>query len=147
MHLDLHVDSQEELGAEVDRLVGLGARHVDWTHPDGAAFVVLTDTERDLFCVVNVGNIVAGRLSAEVGRYALLWKPLFLKQMRGDNDSYRGASPGAFEAKNPGPRGTDYRTDRAPRLVAARGANGRLRSWENARLRLSHAASELNRWW
>ena len=56
MHLDLHVDSEEELVAEVDRLVSLGARQADWTYPDGAAFVVLTDTEGNLFCVVNVGN-------------------------------------------------------------------------------------------
>jgi hypothetical protein len=61
MHLDLHVDSEEELVAEVDRLVGLGACHVDWTYPDGAAFVVLTDIEGNLFCVVNVGK---GRHSA-----------------------------------------------------------------------------------
>ena len=56
MHLDLHVDSGEELVAEVDRLVSLGARQVDWTYPDGAAFVVLADTEGNLFCVVNVGK-------------------------------------------------------------------------------------------
>lgn len=56
MHLDLHVDSEEELLAEVDRLVNLGARRVDWTYPDGAAFVVLTDTGGNLFCVVNAGK-------------------------------------------------------------------------------------------
>ena len=56
MHLDLHVDSEEELVAEVDRLVSLGARQVDWAYPDGAAFVVLADPEGNLFCVVNVGE-------------------------------------------------------------------------------------------
>lgn len=56
MHLDLHVDSEEELVTEVDRLVSLGARQADWTYPEGAAFVVLTDTEGNLFCVVNVGK-------------------------------------------------------------------------------------------
>jgi catechol 2,3-dioxygenase-like lactoylglutathione lyase family enzyme len=56
MHLDLHVDSEEELVGEVDRLINLGARQVDWTYPDEAAFVVLTDTEGNLFCVVNVGK-------------------------------------------------------------------------------------------
>ncbi len=56
MHLDLHVESEEELVTEVDRLVSLGARQADWTYPDGAAFVVLTDTEGNLFCVVNVGK-------------------------------------------------------------------------------------------
>jgi predicted enzyme related to lactoylglutathione lyase len=56
MHLDLYVESEEELVAEVDRLVGLGARQADWSYPDGAAFVVLTDTEGNLFCVANVGT-------------------------------------------------------------------------------------------
>ena len=39
MHLDLYVESEEELVAEVDRLVNLGARQADWTYPEGAAFV------------------------------------------------------------------------------------------------------------
>jgi hypothetical protein len=56
MHLDLHVDSKEELAAEVARLVALGARWVDWTYPDAATFVVLADTEGNLFCVVNTGD-------------------------------------------------------------------------------------------
>jgi hypothetical protein len=56
MHLDLHVDSKEELAAGVARLVHLGARRVDWTYPEGAAFVVLADTEGNLFCVVNAGD-------------------------------------------------------------------------------------------
>jgi len=52
-HLDLHVASEAEQQAEVERLISLGARHVDWVYPDGANFVVLTDTEGNLFCVVN----------------------------------------------------------------------------------------------
>ena len=56
MHLDLHVDSQAELDAEVDRLIGLGARRADWTYPDDADFVVLADTEGNVFCVVNAGG-------------------------------------------------------------------------------------------
>ncbi|MGA2528458.1 MAG: VOC family protein [Acidimicrobiales bacterium] len=56
MHLDLHVDSLEELTAEVERLVSLGAKRVDWPYPDGARFVVLADTEDNLFCVVNAGG-------------------------------------------------------------------------------------------
>ena len=52
-HLDLHVDSEQEQRAEVERLVGLGARRVDWVYPEGASFVVLSDTEGNLFCVVN----------------------------------------------------------------------------------------------
>lgn len=56
MHLDLHVDSEEELQTELERLVGLGAKRVDWCYPAGARFVVLADTEGNLFCVVNTGG-------------------------------------------------------------------------------------------
>ena len=52
-HLDLHVASAKEQQAEVERLIALGARRVDWVYPDGANFVVLADTEGNLFCVVN----------------------------------------------------------------------------------------------
>ena len=37
----------------MERLLSLGARNVDWMYPDGANFVVLFDTEGNLFCVVN----------------------------------------------------------------------------------------------
>lgn len=53
-HLDLWVEGEEELRAEVERLVSLGARRVDWTYPEGAAHVVLADTEGNLFCVCDV---------------------------------------------------------------------------------------------
>jgi len=52
-HLDLHVGSEREQRAEVERLLALGARRVDWVYPEGASFVVLSDTEGNLFCVVN----------------------------------------------------------------------------------------------
>ena len=52
-HLDLHVAGEEEQQAEVERLISLGGRRVDWVYPDGAHFVVLCDTEGNLFCVVN----------------------------------------------------------------------------------------------
>jgi len=35
-HLDLHVGSEQEQRAEVERLVALGARRVDWVYPEGA---------------------------------------------------------------------------------------------------------------
>lgn len=54
-HLDLYADSREEQLAEVDRLVSLGATRVEWTYPDDADFIVLADTEGNLFCVVNKG--------------------------------------------------------------------------------------------
>jgi catechol 2,3-dioxygenase-like lactoylglutathione lyase family enzyme len=53
MHLDLHVAGHEELEAEVGRLVSLGARRPEWLYPAGANFVVLADTEGNLFCVVD----------------------------------------------------------------------------------------------
>ncbi len=40
------------MDAEVERLVALGATRVQWTYPDDADFVVLADTEGNLFCVV-----------------------------------------------------------------------------------------------
>ena len=55
MHLDLRVEGEEALVAEVGRLINLGAQQVGWTYPDEAAFVVLAGTEGNLFCVVNVG--------------------------------------------------------------------------------------------
>ncbi len=56
MHLDLHVAGAAELEAEVERLVGLGAERVPWTYPPDANFVVLADTEGNLFCVVDASR-------------------------------------------------------------------------------------------
>ena len=53
-HLDLWAANEEEQRSEVERLVSLGARLAeDWDYPDEADFVVLADTEGNLFCVVN----------------------------------------------------------------------------------------------
>jgi catechol 2,3-dioxygenase-like lactoylglutathione lyase family enzyme len=52
-HLDLHVGSEREQRAEAERLIALGAQRVDWMYPEDATFVVLSDTEGNLFCVVN----------------------------------------------------------------------------------------------
>ena len=51
-HLDLWTDSRAEQLAEVDRLVALGARRVEWVYPEGADFIVLADPEGNLFCVI-----------------------------------------------------------------------------------------------
>lgn len=51
-HLDLWVDEGEDKEKEVERLVSLGARRVEWEYPEGADFVVLADTEGNLFCVI-----------------------------------------------------------------------------------------------
>jgi catechol 2,3-dioxygenase-like lactoylglutathione lyase family enzyme len=55
-HLDLHTDSAEEQYAEVERLISLGATRVEWTYPENARFVVLADTEGNLFCVISTGR-------------------------------------------------------------------------------------------
>jgi len=46
-HLDLWVDRESS-----DRLVALGAPRGDWVYPDDADFVVLADTEGNLFCII-----------------------------------------------------------------------------------------------
>ena len=52
-HLDLYAAEQ---GAEVERLVGLGARRVeDWPYPDEQHdFVVLEDPDGNRFCVIDI---------------------------------------------------------------------------------------------
>ena len=53
-HLDLWVDRQDsDQQTEVERLISLGARRVDWDYPEDADFVVLADTEGNLFCVIS----------------------------------------------------------------------------------------------
>jgi catechol 2,3-dioxygenase-like lactoylglutathione lyase family enzyme len=57
MHLDLHVPDAAEQAAEVERLVALGARRVDWdAYPDDPDFVVLADPDGNRFCVVDLGH-------------------------------------------------------------------------------------------
>jgi hypothetical protein len=57
LHLDLHVADASEQAAEVDRLVSLGARPVEWdSYPADPDFVVLADTEDNLFCIVDLGH-------------------------------------------------------------------------------------------
>ncbi|WP_036377883.1 VOC family protein [Micromonospora sp. ATCC 39149] len=56
VHLDLNAGGRD-LEDEVERLVGLGARRVDWPHyparlePGASPYVVLADTEGNRFCV------------------------------------------------------------------------------------------------
>ena len=54
IHLDLYATDQ---AAEIQRLLALGAREVDWHgYPEDADYVVLEDTEGNRFCVVDVGD-------------------------------------------------------------------------------------------
>ncbi|MDX3643512.1 VOC family protein [Streptomyces sp. MB09-02B] len=57
VHLDLYAGNAEDRAAEVERLVGLGARRVDWDdYPEDADFVVLADPEGNRFCVIDTGR-------------------------------------------------------------------------------------------
>ena len=49
LHLDLAADDH---AAEVERLVDMGARHVDVGHGDEVPWVVLADPEGNEFCVL-----------------------------------------------------------------------------------------------
>ncbi|MET0304263.1 MAG: VOC family protein, partial [Microbacteriaceae bacterium] len=54
IHLDLYADDQ---AAEIERLLGLGARRIDWDdYPDDADWIVLEDTEGNRFCVVDTSS-------------------------------------------------------------------------------------------
>ena len=54
LHLDLYSRDRADQTSEVDRLVGLGANRVEWdNYPDDSDFVVLADTEGNLFCVID----------------------------------------------------------------------------------------------
>jgi catechol 2,3-dioxygenase-like lactoylglutathione lyase family enzyme len=51
IHLDLYADDQ---AGEVERLLSIGAREVDWDdYPEDADWIVLEDTEGNRFCVVD----------------------------------------------------------------------------------------------
>jgi catechol 2,3-dioxygenase-like lactoylglutathione lyase family enzyme len=55
VHLDLYAGDTADQAAEVERLVGLGARRVeDWPYPDEQHdFVVLEDPDGNRFCVID----------------------------------------------------------------------------------------------
>lgn len=57
VHLDLYVDDAEELEAEIARLTALGGRRVDWDlYPEDPDFVVMADTEGNIFCLVDTSH-------------------------------------------------------------------------------------------
>jgi hypothetical protein len=55
-HLDLWAATEQEQLAEVERLIALGAKRVEWEYPEDADFIVLADTEGNLFCVIDAGR-------------------------------------------------------------------------------------------
>lgn len=57
IHLDLYAGDAADQAAEVERLVGLGAKRVDWDlYPDDPDFVVLADPDGNRFCVIDTGD-------------------------------------------------------------------------------------------
>ena len=57
VHLDLYAGDTAGQAREIDRLIGLGARHVDWDrYPADADFVVLADPDGNRFCVIDTGR-------------------------------------------------------------------------------------------
>jgi hypothetical protein len=57
VHLDLYARDAADQTAEVERLVALGARHVDWDlYPENPDFIVLADTEDNRFCVIDTSR-------------------------------------------------------------------------------------------
>jgi catechol 2,3-dioxygenase-like lactoylglutathione lyase family enzyme len=54
VHLDLYAGDAADQALEVERLVSLGATHVDWDlYPDDPDFIVLADPEGNRFCVID----------------------------------------------------------------------------------------------
>ena len=57
VHLDLYAGDAADQAAEVERLVALGARRVDWDmYPDDPDFVVLADPDGNRFCVIDTSR-------------------------------------------------------------------------------------------
>ncbi|TDD40547.1 VOC family protein [Actinomadura sp. KC06] len=57
VHLDLYAENAADQAAEVERLVSLGAAHVDWDlYPEDPDFIVLADPEGNRFCVIDTGR-------------------------------------------------------------------------------------------
>jgi Glyoxalase-like domain len=51
LHLDLYTNDQEK---EVERLIKIGATRYPWRYRPGDDFIVLSDPDDNLFCVVQV---------------------------------------------------------------------------------------------
>lgn len=61
VHLDLYAGDAADQAAEVERLIALGARRVEWDrYPEDADFVVLADPDDNRFCVIDTGHGTEG---------------------------------------------------------------------------------------
>ncbi|MBV2154698.1 VOC family protein [Kitasatospora sp. SUK 42] len=57
VHLDLYAGDAADQAAEVERLLALGAEHVDWDrYPEDPDFVVLADPDGNRFCVIDTSR-------------------------------------------------------------------------------------------
>jgi hypothetical protein len=52
LHLDVHVDGEDEVEPVVQRALGMGARVLSRPEQDGVRWVVLLDPEGNQFCVL-----------------------------------------------------------------------------------------------
>lgn len=57
LHIDLAPHSSDDRGAEISRLLELGATLVDVGQPTGAMFTVLADPEGNEFCVLSARDV------------------------------------------------------------------------------------------
>ena len=57
LHLDLRPD---DLDGEIERLVNMGARHVDVGQPEDATWFVLADPEGNEFCILRTSGMTGG---------------------------------------------------------------------------------------
>ena len=57
VHLDLYAGDAADQTTEIERLISLGATRVDWDrYPENPDFVVMADTEGNIFCVIDTGQ-------------------------------------------------------------------------------------------
>ncbi|MFF2954401.1 VOC family protein [Kitasatospora sp. NPDC057965] len=57
VHLDLYATDAADQAAEVERLIGLGARRADWDlYPPDPDFVVVEDPDGNRFCVIDASR-------------------------------------------------------------------------------------------
>jgi catechol 2,3-dioxygenase-like lactoylglutathione lyase family enzyme len=57
IHLDLYAEDAADQAAQVQRLLSLGARRVDWDlYPKDPDFIVLADPDGNRFCIIDTAH-------------------------------------------------------------------------------------------
>ena len=101
IHLDLTSTSLEDQHDLVDRLIGLGARHVDIGQSEDEGHVVLADPEGNEFCIIEPHNQFPGRLwpsRSDQRRWNSQGRPVLERSARlatGLGSGRRNCDPGA----------------------------------------------------